>query len=142
MLTWRAPIYQEGLRRRRRRLQPATPPLAAAVNDYVCGGGDAYKVWVGHQAVRGALSESSVTGEAVDRIYVGNFAGELFNSQGHLGAAVAGADRALINKPSLRLEAACASGGLACSEAVRAIRAGDDVVLAVGAEVQTEADAR
>ena len=95
-----------------------------------------------NQAVRGALSESSVTGEAVDRIYVGNFAGELFNSQGHLGAAVAGADRALINKPSLRLEAACASGGLACSEAVRAIRAGDDVVLAVGAEVQTEADAR
>ena len=95
-----------------------------------------------NEAVRGALSESSVTGEAVDRIYVGNFAGELFNSQGHLGAAVAGADRALINKPSLRLEAACASGGLACSEAVRAIRAGDDVVLAVGAEVQTEADAR
>ena len=73
---------------------------------------------------------------------VGNFAGELFNSQGHLGAAVAGADRALINKPSLRLEAACASGGLACSESVRAIKAGDDVVLAVGVEVQTEADAR
>ena len=47
-----------------------------------------------------------------------------------------------MNKPSMRLEAACASGGLACSEAVRAIRAGDDVVLAVGIEVQTDVNAR
>mmetsp|Transcript_106025 Transcript_106025/g.204023 ORF Transcript_106025/g.204023 Transcript_106025/m.204023 type:complete len:413 (+) Transcript_106025:50-1288(+) len=93
-------------------------------------------------SVNGALHETGVKAESIDRIYVGNFAGELFNSQGHLGAAVAGADKALINKPSMRLEAACASGGLACSEAVRAIRAGDDCVLAVGVEVQTEADAR
>ena len=76
------------------------------------------------EAVRGALASARTTGEAVDRIYVGNFAGELFNSQGHLGAAVAGADMGLLNKPSMRLEAACASGGLACSESVRAIRAG------------------
>lgn len=93
-------------------------------------------------SIQGALSETGIKADAIDRIYVGNFAGELFNSQGHLGAAVAGADRALINKPSMRLEAACASGGLACSEAVRAVRAGDDVVLAVGVELQTEADAR
>ena len=55
---------------------------------------------------------------------------------------VAAAAPTLINKPSMRLEAACASGGLACSEAVRAIRAGDGCVLAVGVEVQTEVDAR
>lgn len=94
------------------------------------------------EAIAGALQETGVKAPSVDRIYVGNFAGELFNSQGHLGAAIAGADKALINKPSMRLEAACASGGLACSEAVRAVRAGDDCVLAVGVEVQTEADAR
>lgn len=94
------------------------------------------------ESIQGALKSTGVKAEVIDRIYVGNFAGELFNSQGHLGAAVAGADKALINKPSMRLEAACASGGLAASESVRAIRAGDDVVLAVGVEVQTEADAR
>jgi acetyl-CoA acyltransferase len=95
-----------------------------------------------NEAVRGALESSGVSGAAVDRVYVANFAGELFNSQGHLGAALAGADRALLNKPSLRLEAACASGGLACSESVRAIRAGDDCAMAVGVEVQTTVDAR
>lgn len=95
-----------------------------------------------NEAVRGALESVGTTGAAVDRMYVGNFAGELFNSQGHLGAALAVADRALINKPSLRLEAACASGGLACSESVRAIRAGDDCVMAVGVEVQNAVDAR
>merc|ERR1719305_1906455 len=42
----------------------------------------------------------------------------------------------------MRIEGACASGGLACAEAVRAIRAGDNAVLAVGIEVQTEADAK
>lgn len=94
------------------------------------------------ESIQGALRDTGLKAEVIDRIYVGNFAGELFNSQGHLGAAVAVADKALINKPSMRLEGACASGGLACSEAVRAIRAGDDVVLAVGVEVQTEADAR
>lgn len=98
--------------------------------------------WYFQESIQGALKACNVKAESIDRIYVGNFAGELFNSQGHLGAAVAGADRALINKPSIRLEAACASGGLACSEAVRAVRAGDDCVLAVGVEVQTEADAR
>jgi len=94
------------------------------------------------ESIQGALKSTGIEGKSIDRIYVGNFAGELFNSQGHLGAAVAGADRALMNKPSMRLEAACASGGLACSEAVRAIRAGDDVVLSVGVELQTEVDAR
>eukprot|EP00930_Biecheleria_cincta_P023174 TRINITY_DN16784_c1_g2_i1.p1 TRINITY_DN16784_c1_g2~~TRINITY_DN16784_c1_g2_i1.p1 ORF type:complete len:414 (-),score=83.02 TRINITY_DN16784_c1_g2_i1:14-1255(-) len=94
------------------------------------------------ESIQGALRNTGTKAEAIDRIYVGNFAGELFNSQGHLGAAVAGAEPALVNKPSMRLEAACASGGLACSEAVRAVIAGDDCVLAVGVEVQTEADAR
>lgn len=36
---------------------------------------------------------------------VGNFAGELFNSQGHLGAAVAAAHPALLYRPSMRVEA-------------------------------------
>lgn len=94
------------------------------------------------ESIQGALHETGVKAEWIDRSYVGNFAGELFNSQGHLGAAIAGADSKLMNKPSMRLEAACASGGIACSEAVRAIQAGDDCVLAVGVELQTTTDAR
>lgn len=91
-------------------------------------------------AIQGAFSDTGVKAEAIDRIYVGNFGGEMFNSQGHLGAGAAGIDPGLINKPSMRIESACASGGLACSEAVRAIKAGDDAVLAVGVELQTGAD--
>ncbi|CAE7853457.1 SCP2 [Symbiodinium necroappetens] len=90
------------------------------------------------ESIQGAFRETGAKPEAIDRIYVGNFAGELFNSQGHLGAAVAAAHPALLHRPSMRVEAACASGGLACAEAVRAICAGDDIVLAVGVEVQTE----
>ena len=50
--------------------------------------------------------------------------GELFSSQGHLGAALVGAHPALANKPSMRVEGACASGGLAFACALDAIQAG------------------
>jgi acetyl-CoA acyltransferase len=77
----------------------------------------------------------------VDRAYIGNFLGELFISQGHLGAALAGADPSLAGKPSMRVEGACASGGLAALCAVDAIGAGADVALVTGAEIQTTASA-
>ena len=94
-------------------------------------------------AVTGALSSTSVPASLVDRIFVGNFCGELFSSQGHLGAAAVGAHPDLAFKPSLRVEGACASGGLALSSAVDAIQANTaDVVLVVGAEVQTTVSAR
>lgn len=47
-----------------------------------------------------------------------------------------------MNKPVMRVEGACASGGLAFASAVEAIRAGCNVTLAVGAEVQTTTSAR
>jgi len=55
---------------------------------------------------------------------------------------VADADPALLYKPSMRLEGACASGGLAFAAAVKAIKGGDDINLVVGAEVQTTVPAR
>lgn len=94
------------------------------------------------ESIQGALQDTKVLPESIDRVYVGNFVGELFCSQAHLGAAVADAEPALRCKPSLRVEAACASGGLACALAVRAIEAGDDCVLAVGIEVETNADGK
>ena len=42
----------------------------------------------------------------------------------------------------MRVEGACASGGLALASAVEAIQAGTDVALVVGAEVQTTVSAR
>ena len=78
----------------------------------------------------------------VQRGYVGNFVGELFSKQGHLGAALAGSHPAFAYKPMTRTEGACASGGLAMLCAVDAIRAGTDVVIVAGVEVQTTESAR
>ena len=94
------------------------------------------------QAVNGALKATGVSAEAVQKAWIGNFVGELFSNQGHLGAAVVGANPGLMYKPVMRVEGACASGGLAFASAVDAIRAGTDVTLVVGAEVQTTASAR
>ena len=93
-------------------------------------------------AVGGALRSTGVAGDAVDRICVGNGFGQLFCSQGHLGAAAAGADPGLRGKPSARFEAACASGGVAFEGGVQAIKAGADVVLVLGVEVQTTLSSR
>ncbi len=93
-------------------------------------------------AVRGALDATGTPAAAVDRAWIGNFVGELFSSQGHLGAAVVGAHPDLLFKPVMRVEGACASGGLAFVSAVESLQAGSDIALVVGAEVQNTASAR
>jgi acetyl-CoA acyltransferase len=93
-------------------------------------------------AVRGAFVATGVPASAVQKAWIGNFVGELFSSQGHLGAALVGADPGLRNKPAMRVEGACASGGLAFASAVESIQAGTDVALVAGAEVQTTVSAR
>jgi acetyl-CoA acyltransferase len=93
-------------------------------------------------AVDAALTETGVDPAQIERGYIGNFTGELFNQQGHLGAALAGSNPAFEHKPFMRVEGACASGGLALVAATDAIRAGCDVVLVTGAEVQTTVNAR
>ncbi len=93
-------------------------------------------------AIRGALAKTGVSAAEIDRGFIGNFAGELFSNQGHLGAMAVRADEALEGTPFARLEGACASGGLAVVAAVDALHAGSDVVLAAGAEVQTTVSAR
>lgn len=90
------------------------------------------------EAINGAFKNTNVDPALVDRIAIGNFCGELFSSQGHLGAAAVGANPKLRNKPAMRVEGACASGALALQVALDSIRAGTaDVALAVGSEVQT-----
>lgn len=93
-------------------------------------------------AVNGALDSCGVPAKLVDRAWVGNFAGQLYTGQGHLGPALAGAHPDLVHKPCMRVEGACASGGLAFSSAVESIQAGSDIVLVAGVEVQTSVSAQ
>jgi acetyl-CoA C-acetyltransferase len=93
-------------------------------------------------AVRQLLDRYRIDPALVQRGYVGNFAGELFCNQGFLGAMVARAEPKLSGVGFARMEAACASGGVAIVSAIDAIQAGLDVVMVVGAEVQTTVKAR
>ncbi|MEE2885237.1 MAG: beta-ketoacyl synthase N-terminal-like domain-containing protein [Chloroflexota bacterium] len=73
----------------------------------------------------------------IEALYIGNFAGELFERQGHMGHIMADW-LGLVPRPSTRIEGACASSGLAFREAVIAIASGlYDVVLAGGVEKMT-----
>jgi acetyl-CoA acyltransferase len=93
-------------------------------------------------SVRGALESTGVAAADVDKAWIGNFVGELFSNQGHLGAALVGAHPDLMYKPVMRVEGACASGGLAFASALESIQAGANITLVAGAEVQTTASAR
>ncbi len=93
-------------------------------------------------AALGALEDAGLEPKHVDRGFVGNFVGELFVNQGHLGSVLASAHPDLNGKGFSRVEGACASGALALIGGVDAISAGCDVVLVVGAEVQTTVNAK
>ncbi|QDG53272.1 hypothetical protein FIV42_21750 [Persicimonas caeni] len=94
------------------------------------------------QAINGAFEKTGVDPEAIERGFIGNFAGELFSNQGHMGALAVRANEKLHGKPFTRLEGACASGGLAVAAGIDALNAGHDVVMAAGSEVQTTCSAR
>ena len=94
------------------------------------------------RAVNAALETTGVPAAEVQRGIVGNFTGECFVNQGHLGALLAGAHPDLAGKPFARVEGACASGGLAAAWGVDAVQAGWDVVLVAGVEVQTNVSAK
>ena len=92
--------------------------------------------------VRKLLQDYDIDPTLIQRGYIGNFAGELFSNQAHLGAMVARADPRLSGIGFGRTEAACASGGVGIVAGLDALQAGLDVVLALGAEVQTTVRAR
>ncbi|MBX2801269.1 MAG: hypothetical protein KTR31_26565 [Myxococcales bacterium] len=84
---------------------------------------------------------TGVAPQAIDKVYVANFLGELFLRQGHLGALLPRVERGLSGKPIARVEAACASGSVAIAGCVDALQAGCDVALAVGVEIETVGEA-
>lgn len=88
-----------------------------------------------------ALEDANVAGEQIDALFVGSMSAGRFVGQEHVGALVAdyvglGGD---LHTPATRVEAACASGGLAFRQAVAAVSSGmSDVVIAAGVEKMTD----
>ena len=87
-----------------------------------------------------AIDDSSIIGEQIDAMYVGNMSGGRFVEQEHIGALIADcAGLSPLHIPSTRVEAACASGGLALRQAVLAVASGyHDIVIAAGVEKMTD----
>ncbi len=73
----------------------------------------------------------------IEALYIGNYSSDLFEGQGHTAPIMADAV-GLTPRPAVRVEAACASGGVALRQAVLAVAAGMyDVVLVGGIECMT-----
>lgn len=89
-----------------------------------------------------AIEDANLAGEQIDAMYVGNMSAGRFIEQEHIGALIADyAGLASEYIPSTRVEAACASGGLAFREAVISVASGmSDIVVAAGVEKMTDVD--
>ena len=89
----------------------------------------------------GAIQDAGVSGKDIDALYIGNMSGGRFVEQEHIGALIAdysGLSRNL-HVPATRVEAACASGGLALRQAIMAVASGySEIVVAAGAEKMTD----
>jgi len=90
-----------------------------------------------------AIEDSGIQGEEIDSLYVGNMSGGRFVEQEHIGSLIAdyAGLASTLNVPATRVEAACASGGLALRQAILSVASGhDNVVVAAGAEKMTDVD--
>lgn len=90
-----------------------------------------------------ALEDAGIRGEDIDALYVGNMSAGKLIDQEHIGALIA--DYAglagSLHVPATRVEAACASGGLALREGVLAVASGlHDIVIAAGVEKMTDVE--
>jgi acetyl-CoA C-acetyltransferase len=89
------------------------------------------------EAGRAALLDADIEPTSVRSGVLGNFAAGQFSGQNHLGSFLTDIDDAMRGMPTLRTEAACASGSVAVLTAIHQIAGGlYDVVLVVGAEQQ------
>ena len=129
--------------------QAITPFIGKGNPNFIAKGHEAFGVrenptLEGHitAVVQKLINDHNINPSLIQRGYIGNFAGDLFCNQAHLGAIVARADERLAGIGFARVEAACASGGVGIVNAIEGIQAGLDVVLVVGAEVQTTVRAR
>lgn len=91
------------------------------------------------EAFNGALSHSGIAASKIEALYVGNMLGGLLGNQENIGSFYA-EELDLDPIPAFRLEAACASGGVALHNAINSIKAGVYTTVAVlGIEKMTDA---
>jgi len=89
------------------------------------------------EASVGALADSRMPAKKIQIAFFGNKLGPQTTSQNHLSALVA--QLLGVSIPVIRVEAACASGGVALSQACLAIESGQyDTALVLGAEKMTD----
>lgn len=85
-----------------------------------------------------ALEDAEINGGEIDGMYVGNMSAGQFIQQEHVGSLIADA-AGLVPIPCTRVEAACASGGLALRQAFISVASGvHDIVVAGGIEKMTD----
>ena len=90
-----------------------------------------------HEAAIEAINDSKVTINDIDAVFVANMIHGKLTDQDHLGALVASSLN--LNCASFRVEAACASGGVAVHLAIQSLLAGSyQNVLVVGVEKMTD----
>ncbi|MBU4245952.1 MAG: thiolase domain-containing protein [Nanoarchaeota archaeon] len=84
-----------------------------------------------------AVTDAKIEGKEIDAMFIGNMASGRLTGQEHLGALVA--DQIGMTIPATRVEAACASGGLALRQGLFSILSGQhNMVLVGGAEKMTD----
>jgi len=84
-----------------------------------------------------AIEDAGIRGRDLNAIYLGNMSAGRFVGQEHVAALVTG--ELGLSIPAVRVEGACASGGLALREGVFSILSGqNDIVLVGGAEKMTD----
>jgi acetyl-CoA acyltransferase len=88
-------------------------------------------------ALDAAAADTGLPWEAVERVWLSNFLGEVFLQQGHLSSLLVAVEPGLAGAPVGRVEAACASGGLSLMSCIDALQHSADIALAVGVEIET-----
>jgi len=93
------------------------------------------------EAYEGSIAVTEIDPRDINAAFVGNFAGELYCMQGHLGAFFVDFDPHFIGLPTIRFETACASSAVAALSAMAYIQAGIyDVVCLIGVEQMKTVD--
>lgn len=87
-----------------------------------------------------AIMNAGISGTEIDALYVGSMSAGRFVGQEHVGALVADcAGFSHMHIPSIRVESACASGGLAISQGFFSVASGmNDIVVIGGIEKMTD----
>ncbi len=89
------------------------------------------------EAVLGTIKNAGIKKEKIQIGFFGNKIGSQTSDQNHFGSLIA--EILGVSTPFIRVEAACASGGLAIAQACMAIESGQyEVALVIGAEKMTD----